>query len=337
MRQAAFEARYARDWASFAQWLDRRESPQRRGARQGARGGAGDAAAATLPDAEIPRAYRRLCQHLALARDRAYSPELVDRLNHLALRGHHLLYGARSHRRSRIARFFLEDFPRRVRAEWPVVTIAAALFFGPLLAVGALLQAYPDFVYYLLSPRTVGRIQEMYDPANPRLGMRAADTDVMMFAYYIWNNVRIGFQCFATGLLFGLGTVFYLVSNGMQIGAIAGHLTQSGFGTPFWSFVSGHSAMELTAIAISGASGLKLGAALIAPGNMTRRAALVGAAHGAIRLVYGAATMFLIAAFIEAFWSPLTLFPPATKYAVGAIMWAFVLTYFLFVGRGRGA
>jgi uncharacterized membrane protein SpoIIM required for sporulation len=337
VRQAVFEARYAQDWTSFEQWLDQREKVKRTGPRVGARAGSRNAAAATLPDAEIPRAYRRLCQHLALARDRAYSPELVDRLNYLALRGHHLLYGARSHRRSRITRFFLEDFPGRVRTEWPFVTIAALLFFGPLLAIGAALQAYPDFVHYLLSPRTIGSIQEMYDPTNPKLGMRAADTDVMMFAFYIYNNVRIGFQCFAMGLLFGLGTVFYLVSNGIQIGAIAGYLTQTGFGTPFWSFVSGHSAMELTAIAISGAAGLKLGAALIAPGNMTRRAALVAAARGAIRLVYGAATMFLVAAFIEAFWSPLTIFPPATKYAVGAIMWAFVLAYFLFVGRGRGA
>ena len=329
MKQAVFEERYAPDWSRFEEWLDRRAQPKRVRKQPDAEAG--------LPDEEIPHAYRRLCQHLALARDRAYSPELVDRLNHLALRGHHLLYGARSHRRSRIVRFFLEDFPGRVRAEWPLVALAAALFFGPLLAIGATLQAFPDFVHYLLPPRALARIQEMYDPANPRLGMRAADTNVMMFAYYIWNNVRIGFQCFATGLLFGLGSVFFLVSNGVQIGAIAGHLTQVGFGTPFWSFVSGHSAMELIAIVISGAAGLKLGGALIAPGNMTRRAALVAAARGAIRLVYGAATMFLVAAFIEAFWSPLTLFPPLSKYLVGVVLWAFVLGYFAFAGRSRGA
>jgi uncharacterized membrane protein SpoIIM required for sporulation len=333
VKQAVFEARHGQGWTSFAQWLDQREKPKRKGTRGEPR----RAEPAALSDAEIPHAYRRLCQHLALARDRAYSPELVDRLNHLALRGHRLLYGARSHRRSRIARFFFDDFPGRVRADWPLVTAAALLFFGPMIAIGAALQTHPDFVYYLLSPNAIARMQEMYDPANPRLGMRAADTDVMMFAYYIWNNVRIGFQCFATGLLFGVGTVFYLLSNGIQIGAVAGHLTQTGFGTPFWSFVSGHSAMELTAIAISGAAGLKLGAALIAPGNMSRRAALVAASRDAIRFVYGAATMFLIAAFIEAFWSPLTIFPPATKYAVGGIMWAFVLGYFAFVGRARGA
>jgi uncharacterized membrane protein SpoIIM required for sporulation len=329
MKQAVFEERYAEAWSRFERWLDRREKARRTDPKHLEPSG--------MEDAEVPRAYRRLCQHLALARDRAYSPDLVDRLNQLALRGHHVLYGARSRRRGRIAQFFLADFPRRVRAEWRLLAIACLAFFGPVVTLAVALQVFPDFVHYVLSPRAIARLEEMYDPGNPRLGMRQADTNVMMFAFYIWNNVKIGFQCFATGLLFGLGTLFYLVSNGVQIGAVAGHLTQAGSGTPFWSFVSGHSAMELTAIVVSGAAGLKLGAALIAPGNLSRRAALVASAQAAIRLVYGAAAMFLAAAFIEAFWSPLTAFPPATKYAVGAILWAFVIGYFLVAGRRRGA
>ena len=146
--------------------------------------------------------------------------------------------------------------------------------------------------------------------------MREADDNVAMFGFYIFNNVKIGFQTFATGLAFGLGTLFYLVFNGVMIGAVAGYLTGIGYGTPFWSFVSGHSAMELVAIAISGAAGLRLGAAVVAPGARSRKAALVDAARPAVRLMYGAAAMFFIAAFIEAFWSPLTAFPPQTKYAV---------------------
>jgi hypothetical protein len=51
--------------------------------------------------------------------------------------------------------------------------------------------------------------------------------------------------------------------------------------------------------------------------------------------MYGAAAMFLVAAFIEGFWSPLTAFPASVKYAVGCVMWAFVLGYFLFSGRSR--
>ncbi|MCZ7566816.1 MAG: hypothetical protein M5U08_25875 [Burkholderiales bacterium] len=148
MRQAAFEASYFEAWSRFERWLDDRQKPKRAGSRR-----VEPAAPPGLADAEVPRAYRQLCHHLALARDRAYSPDLVDRLNELALRGHHVLYGARSQRRGQVAQFFLADFPRRVRAEWRLVAIAAAAFLGPVLAIAAALQHHPDFVHYLLAPR----------------------------------------------------------------------------------------------------------------------------------------------------------------------------------------
>lgn len=332
MRQAIFDSRHRPDWDRFEHWLDRDER-LRRGAENPAL-----KPVHALADADVPQAYRRVCQHLALARDRQYSPELVDRLNRLALRGHHRLYGARPRRgAARAAEFLLAGFPRLVRAEGRFVLAAAALFFGPLLALIAALQYYPDFIYYLVEPANLAKYQEMYDPANKRLGLREADDNVAMFGFYIFNNVKIGFQTFATGLAFGLGTLFYLVFNGVTIGAIAGYLTGAGYAVPFWSFVSGHSALELVAIAISGAAGLRLGAAVVAPGLASRKSALMAAAQPAVRLMYGAAAMFLAAAFVEAFWSPLTAFPPESKYAVGAIMWALVLGWLLLGGRARGA
>jgi len=321
VKQAAFEQAHTRDWELFEEML----ALPRRGAR-GAK-----------PAGDFPGLYRRICQHLALARDRAYAPELVDRLNALALKGHHRLYGTKGVSGNRLADFYLRQFPRCVRGERLLVATAIALFFGPLLAIGLAIQIDHEIAYYVLEPGQMAAFQEMYHPANPRPGFREADSNVMMFAFYIWNNVRIGFQTFASGLLFGLGTVFYLVFNGIQIGAVAGHLTQIGFGGPFWSFVSGHSAAELTAIVLSGAAGLRLGAALIAPGRLTRRAALRAAALSAVRLVYGAATLFTLAAFIEAFWSPIGALPATLKYAVGLAMWAALLAYLGLAGRDRAA
>jgi uncharacterized membrane protein SpoIIM required for sporulation len=326
VKQAAFEQRHDGEIGQFENWLEHKLGGKRDRTRP----------MSTLQDVEMPAAYRRICQLLALARDRQYSPDLIDRLNQLVLRGHHLLYGARGGRSARVLSFLAADFPRAVRGEWRLVAASTVLFFAPLLGMIAALMVHPDFIYYLLEPKQVAQFQDMYDPANSRVGMREADDNVMMFAYYIWNNVKIGFQTFATGMAFGLGTIFYLLSNGLTIGAVAGYLTAVGHGVPFWSFVSGHSAMELGAIVLSGVAGLKLGGALIAPRGLSRKAALVAAGRPAVKVMYGAALMFLIAAFIEGFWSPLKTFPPTTKYAVGLAMWLALLLYFLFAGRGRG-
>jgi uncharacterized membrane protein SpoIIM required for sporulation len=318
MKQAPFEAAHAHEWQQFEDFLDKPKS-------------------SAFPPEEMPARYRRLCQSLALAADRQYSPALVDRLNELALRGHHALYQNRRRQTQRVVEFMLAGFPALVREEWRLALAATLLFFGPLLGLIAVLQFFPEFVHYLLTPEQIANFHEMYDPASKHLGMREADTSVAMFGLYIWNNVQIGFQTFAGGLAYGVGSIWFLVSNGVVIGAVAGYLTQIGYTRTFWSFVAGHSSFELIAIVLSGAAGLRLGLALIAPGNLSRKAALVAAAKPAVRIMYGAALLFFIAAFVEAFWSPLTEVPYRAKIAAGVAGWVLLAAYFAFAGRARAA
>ena len=318
MRQAPFEALHAREWQEFDAFLEDKKNPP-------------------FDPAQMPERYRRICHELALAQDRRYSPDLVDRLNRLALRGHHALYQNRRRESGRAVEFLLGGFPRLVRAEWRFIAVAALLFFGPLGLLVGVLQAFPEFVHYLLSPDQLAQFHSMYDPANHRLGMREADTSLAMFGFYIWNNVRIGFQTFAGGLAFGVGSIWFLGANGVIIGAVAGYLTQVGYTGTFWSFVAGHSSPELLAIVVSGAAGLRLGMALIAPGGLSRKSALVAAARPAVRLMYGAALMFVFAAFVEAFWSPITEVSFNVKIGVGLAGWALALAYFLLAGRGHAA
>jgi uncharacterized membrane protein SpoIIM required for sporulation len=118
---------------------------------------------------------------------------------------------------------------------------------------------------------------------------------------------------------------------------VAGHLTQIGYGQTFWSFVIGHGAFELTAIALAGAAGLQLGWALIAPGRWPRAEALRLAARKSVLLICGVMLFLLIAAFIEAYWSSMTTPAPMTKYLVGAMLWLSLAVYLLFAGRVRHA
>src|SRR3954462_3286713 len=157
----------------------------------------------------------------------------------------------------------------------------------------------------------------MYGPGASRLGRRGAESDFYMFGFYIFNNVRIAFQTFAGGLACGVGALFFLVFNGLMIGAVAGHVTSIGYGTAFWSFVAGHSAFELGGIALSGAAGLRLGSALLAPGQLTRKDALAVAGREAGGMMYGVAAMIVAAAFVEAFWSSNSGLAHAIKYGVG--------------------
>ncbi|MGH8391937.1 MAG: stage II sporulation protein M, partial [Pseudomonas sp.] len=220
------------------------------------------------------------------------------------------------------------------------VLAAGLLFFGSLLGIALLVYLFPDLIYSIVSPRQVAEMQAMYNPDASRLGRaaeRASSEDWMMFGYYVMHNIGIAFQTFAAGLLFGLGSVFFLFFNGLIIGAVAGHLTQIGYGQTFWSFVIGHGAFELSAIALAGAAGLQLGWALIAPGPLTRGESLRLAARKSVQMICGVMVFLLIAAFIEAYWSSTNAVAPWVKYLVGTALWLLMAAYLLFAGRNRHA
>lgn len=284
--------------------------------------------------AQLPEHYRQLCQQLAVAQERHYSALLIERLNQLVFNCHQRLYAHSRSDRNNLLRFIAFEFPRAVRAERRLVILALLLFYLPglLLWVGCALD--DNLVYSVLPVSHIHEMEAMYEPGDGKMGrVREADSDLMMFGHYIRNNIGISFRTFAMGLIFGLGSAFYLVYNGVVIGAVFGHLQRIDYGQNFFPFVVGHGAFELTAIVLSGVAGLKLGLALLDPGQLTRLAALRKSAPQAIKIIYGTTAMLVLAAFIEAFWSPSTWVSAETKYIVGAACWTLVAVYFFFAGR----
>ncbi len=329
MKQEAFEARHGPAWSQLEQWIV--ALGDKRGGKRGARRADGEPGRIGR---EYPRLYRQVCHHLAIARARRYSLGLQARLNGLALDGHQYLYRPRSNPILAILELVLNDFPVAFRRHWRFMAAATALFVLPGLLMGIAVQLGDTLIFSLLAPHEVSQIEQMYDPANRVLGReRASDSDVAMFGFYIYNNITIGFQTFAGGLVFGLGSIFFLSFNGLSIGAIASHLTAVGYSSTFWPFVAGHSSLELTAIVVFGGSGLSIGFGAVAPGRRSRWQAIRDRALAALPLVYGATAMLIGAAFVEAFWSSTTWPTAGVKYSVGAGLWLLVLLYFAFLGQ----
>ena len=362
MKQAVFEARYGERWREFEDYLDLNltaaakrkkkkaavakvaETPLNTAISSGQAGNpysapksvtAKSAAAAKAETVttrfapkEFAARYRELAQHVALARDRHYSGDLIARLEVLVLAGHQTLYRDHDDESSNWWQFLAYGLPMLVRARWRTVTASAMLFYLPCIAAGLAVYFFPEFVYQIMDASAVSQMHSMYSPDVQRVGRPGGATaDLQMFSYYIMNNVSINFKCFASGLLFGVGTIFVLLFNGLHIVAASGYLTGAGLGITFWSFVAGHSALELTGIVLSGAAGLEMGHALVAPGGYTRIDALRRAMRPAVGLILGAALLTALAAIVEGFWSANTLATAQFKYMVGGLFWVAVISY----------
>lgn len=331
MKERQFVSRREAQWAAWERWLSTttasgKARPQKNG----------DAQSESQIVDNLPHAFRCLCHDLALSRDRQYSTLVQDRLRILVFAVHQRIYGVRKKDGISVMKVVLHGFPALVRKEWRLIVVSALLFLIPLIIMLASMQIYPQGASLLISPDAMNHFEEMYSPTAKRLGQgREISGEWKMWGFYIGHNIKLDFQCFSGGIVFGLGAIIFLVYNGLFLGAVAGHLTQIGYVQTFWSFVVGHSAFELIGMTLSGAAGLKLGQALIAPGLLSRTSALRKNGLVSIQLLSGAAALTFLAAFIEAFWSAERSLPVNLKYGVGAAFWVMMLAYLILAGRMR--
>jgi uncharacterized membrane protein SpoIIM required for sporulation len=273
--------------------------------------------------------YRLCCEHLALARARGFPLHVIERLSSITSRAHQIIYRQSDVGFARVARALLEDFPATVRRLRVYVAAAAGLLMVPTIAIAIATYLNPDLILSIVGRGTADEFGQMYSPAAQAIGRpRDIASDWMMFGFYIKNNIGIAFQCYATGVLLGLGSLFFLLFNGAFGGGIAGYVASLGYGSTFFPFIATHSAFELTAIVLCGAGGLRIGQAVLLPGRLTRVAALELAARETSLIVFGAAVMLVIAAAIEAFWSSAPWVSATAKYACAGFCWVLVLCFF---------
>jgi uncharacterized membrane protein SpoIIM required for sporulation len=281
---------------------------------------------------ELAQLYRGLAGDLMRVRRDKLGADLESHLDMLAARAHNILYAGTSIGNRLSVYSLIADFPAALRRNLRFFLLACFLFYGPGIIAGY--AAYVDETYALavMSPQQLESMEHMHSKGHA--DGRAADADAAMTGFYVMNNVGIAFRCFATGVLFGLGPIFYLLFNGLMIGVVVGHLARTGYGENIFSFVSSHSPWELTAIVISGAAGIQMGYALVSTRGRTRLGNLQ--AHGLelLRQVAGAAVFLCVAACLEGWYSPSSL-PVEVKYVTGGFGWVLVFGLIAFAGRRR--
>ncbi|MFK7776789.1 MAG: stage II sporulation protein M [Gimesia sp.] len=285
---------------------------------------------------------REVSHDLATIRSRGWGHDLISYLNDLVARGHNLFYSAPPMNFAGLYRYIAVDFPRLFRANIGYFVIACLLFFLPLGISWYVVQNNPSLATRIIPEEVMSSFDQMYGKENSlnsdeeeaedqnesdqSEGSNFGDQRATMAGFYINHNVGIALKCFALGILLGIGTVYTLLFNGIFLGAVSGYIVSQGNGERFLSFVISHGSFELTAIAVAGGAGLMLGNALIHPGQRTRFESLQVRGLEAVQIAGGAAVMLVVAAFIEAFWSPSDI-PIFVKYLVGSGLWLLVFLY----------
>ncbi|HEY3142303.1 MAG TPA: stage II sporulation protein M [Acidimicrobiales bacterium] len=276
---------------------------------------------------ELVALYQRTSSHLSHARTAYREPGLTMRLTTLVGQASGVIYRGRSQPGRAVADFFLWRFPAAVYQSGRFIAASAALFLVPALAMGlwmahsneALNVAWPDEVRqaYLDS-----EFEDYY----------SADGPANFAAQVTVNNIQVAFLAFAGGILLCIPTAWLMFSNGIYLGAVAGLFATAGQSGKFWGLVLPHGLLELTAVIIAGAAGMRMGWAIVAPGDRSRTEALGVEGRRAVLIALGLILAFMVAGFIEGFITGRGV-PTALRVGIGIAAELAFLTWIVVQGH----
>jgi uncharacterized membrane protein SpoIIM required for sporulation len=280
---------------------------------------------------ELVLLYQRASSHLSYARTYFRDPVLTARLTSLVGRANAVVYGSRKRSVRSIGAFFTRTFPAVVWESRRFIAVSAALFFVPAIVVGTWLAHSPKAI------DAVGSAALRQTYVNHDFAAYYRSQPSAQFAAKVQtNNITVAFLAFAGGITGCVLTVFALAQNGASVG-MAGGLFANAHKLPvFFGLILPHGLLELTSVVIAGGAGLRLGWALISPGDRSRSSALAEEGRRSVTLVAGLILTFVVAGLIEGFVAGSALSTPV-RVGIGAVAEGLFLVYVVVLGRAASA
>jgi uncharacterized membrane protein SpoIIM required for sporulation len=280
---------------------------------------------------ELVRLYRRSSAHLSYVRTWFADPALTARLTGLVARAAVIVYGTRRRTLQTLADFFTTTFPASVWRCRRFVAASAALTFVPAAMIAGWLATSAQ-ARDALAPPALRQAYLSHDFAS----YYSSQPSAQFAAQVTTNNIRVAFVAFAGGILVGVVTIVILVFNGANLGFAAGLFTAAGQQGRFLGLVAPHGLLELSAVIVAGAAGLRLGWTLVDPGDRLRRTAVAEEGRRAVTIVLGLVLCFAVAGSIEGFVTGSAL-PTAARVGIGVVVEALFVFYIVVAGRAAEA
>lgn len=276
---------------------------------------------------ELVTLYQRSTTHLSAVQSAAHDPVLVAALSSRVAKARAAVTGAHAHQWGMVGRFALVSFPAMAyRARWwwlgtTLGCLAVAFLVGWWVARSPAVQA-------ALLPRAAVR-----QLVNHQFQGYYSQYAAPAFAAQVWtNNAWLAAESLIFGILLGLPTLLVLFSNAVNIGVAGALMIVHGKGVLFFALILPHGMLELTAVFLAAATGLRLGWTVIDPGPRPRSQALAEEGRASVTVALGLIVVLLVSGVIEAFVTPSPL-PTWARIMIGIAAEVAFLTYVIVCGR----
>jgi len=274
---------------------------------------------------ELLRLYQVTSAHLSLLRSTGPESGLSASLSASLAQARTRFTGARSNFMEDLAQFFVLALPAALyRIRWLTVACGAAFClvgFAYALWIGTSPEALRAVASEAEVQRYVTEDFIDYYSENPAAS----------FAGAVWtNNAWISAQAVALGIT-GFWVPMILFTNAQGVGVAAGMFAAVGKTDVFFSYILPHGLMELTAVFVACAAGLRIFWAMVSPGARTRSRAVAAEGRSMITVALGLVLVLFVSGLVEGFVTPSSL-PVWAKISIGAAVLAAYWLYVLVCG-----
>ena len=275
---------------------------------------------------ELIEGYQAGASQLSAIRTTSGASVQGDRLSLWLSRARLRFTGASANVLSQVPRFFVAQLPAALfRIRWLCLAVA---FATALIAVlyGFWAAANPAVLASLGSTADLERYAKEdfvnYYSENPGTS----------FTGFVWtNNAWLAAQCIAFGIV-GVYAPYLLFTNAQQLGLTAAIMAEFDRLDVFFLYIAPHGQLELYAIFVAGATGMRIFWAWIAPGARTRAQSLAQEGRAFFTIVVGLILALLVSGIIEGFVTRQD-WPWPIKIGIGTVALVAFLVYQWVLGR----
>jgi uncharacterized membrane protein SpoIIM required for sporulation len=218
-------------------------------------------------------------------------------------------------------------FPVVAYRAWRWWLGTALAFFGVAVLIGFWVAGSPEV------QAAIGTPQEIDELINHDFASYYSAHPAASFALQVWtNNSWVAAQCIGYAVVLGLPIPFVLFDNAANVGVIGGLMFNAGKGDIFLGLLVPHGLLELTAVFLAGAVGMRLGWSVVSPGNRPRAQVLAEQGRAVVSVAVGLVAVLLVSGLIESMVTPSSL-PTFVRIAIGVLAEVAFLAYVIHFGR----
>ncbi len=249
-----------------------------------------------------------------------------DRLSLSLSRARQKFTGVQANVLRQLLDFFVLQLPAALyRIRWLCLAVTVASF-----AIGALYAGWAISNPQVLATQGDPSALERY--AKEDFVNYYSDNPGSSFTSFVWtNNAWIAAQAVAYGIV-GFYTPYIVFSNAQQLGLTAGIMHEYDRLDVFFLYIAPHGQLELYAIFVAGAAGMRIGWSWIAPGARTRGQAIAEDGRALFTVAIGLVLALLVSGLIEGYITRQE-WPWAIKIGIGTVALAGFLAYQWILGR----